>query len=172
MVKTGASKLRDDSLNLCTQAASRVQRAPNEPAASPRRTGQVPPAEEGTTQMAGSLHSSGSHSSRPERSQAERPRVTALALSPNEDVAPGGMTLPPYPMPGGHTSQDRPPATDIVSGGPSAVLAAALNDKLDRIAQQFDRLAHHQDAAERHSDDMAQQLQLLLQWAQQRDEAE
>ena len=75
-------------------------------------------------------------------------------------------------MPGGCTSQDRPPATDVVSGGPSAVLAAALNDKLDRIAQQFDGLERHQDAAERHSDDAAQQLQLLLQWAQQHDEAE
>ena len=172
MVKTGASKPCDNSSNLCTRAASRARRAPNEPAASPRRTGQVPPAEEGTTQMAGSLHSSGSHSSGPERSQAERPRATALAPSPNEDVAPGGTTLPPYPMPGGRTSQDRPPATDIVSGGPSAVLAAALNDKLNRITQRFDRLEHRQDAAERHSDDAAQQLQLLLQWAQQRDEAE
>ena len=75
-------------------------------------------------------------------------------------------------MPGGHTSQDRLPATDVVSGGPSAVLAAALNDKLDRIAQRFDRLERHQDAAECHSDDVVQQLQLLLQWAWQRDEAE
>ena len=48
----------------------------------------------------------------------------------------------------------------------------ALNDKLDRIAQQFDWLERRQDAAERHSDDTAQQLQLLLQWARQRDEAE
>ena len=75
-------------------------------------------------------------------------------------------------MPGGCTSQDRPPATDIVSGGPSTVLAVALNDKLDRIAQRFDRLEHCQDAAEHHSDDMVQQLQLLLQWARQRDKAE
>ena len=66
------------------------------------------------------------------------------------------MTLPPYPMPGGHTSQDRPPATDIVSGGPSTVLAAALNDKLDRIAQRFDQLECRQDTAECHSDDVAQ----------------
>ena len=139
---------------------------------SPRRTGQVPPAEEGTTQPAGSLHSSGSHSSGPEQSQAEWPRVTAPAPSPNKDVALGGMTLPLYPRLGGHTSQDRPPATDIVSGGPSAVLAVALNDKLDQIAQRFDRLEHRQDAAERHSDDVVQQLQLLLQWARQRDEAE
>ena len=113
-----------------------------------------------------------SHSSRPEQSQAEQPRATALAPSPNEDVALGSMTLLPYPMPGGHTSQDRPPATDIVSGGPSAILAAALNDKLDRIAQRFDRLEHRQDAAKHHSDDAVQQLQLLLQWAWQRDEAE
>ena len=75
-------------------------------------------------------------------------------------------------MPGGRTSQDRPPATDIVSGGPSAVLAAALNDKLNRIAQRFDQLERRQDAAERHSDDVVQQLQLLLQWARQCDEAE
>ena len=135
MVKTGASKLCDDSSNLRTRAASRVWRAPNKPAASPRWTSQVPPAEEGTTQMAGSLHSSGSHSCRPEQSQAERPQVTAPALSPNEDVAPGGTTLLPYPMPGGCTSQDQLPATDIVSGGPSTVLAAALNDKLHQIAQ-------------------------------------
>ena len=112
-----------------------MRRAPNESAASPRRAGQVPPTEEGTTQTAGSLHSSGLHSSGPEQSQAERPRATALALSPNKDVAPGGTTLPLYPMLGGHTSQDRPPATDIVSGGPSTVLAVALNDKLDQIAQ-------------------------------------
>ena len=122
--------------------------------------------------MAGSLHSSGLHSSGPEQSQAEQPQATAPAPSPNEDVAPGSTTLPPYPMPGGRTSQDRLPATDIVSGGPSAVLAAALNDKLDRITQQFDRLECRQDAAECHSDDVVQQLQLLLQWAQQRDEAE
>ena len=75
-------------------------------------------------------------------------------------------------MPGGRTSQDRLPATDIVSGGPSATLAAALNDKLDWITQRFDRLECHQDAAERHSDDLVQQLQLLLQWARQCDEAE
>ena len=60
---------------------------------------------------------------------------TTPAPSPNEDVAPGSTTIPPYPMPGGRTSQDRPPATDVVSGGPSTVLAAALNDKLDQIAQ-------------------------------------
>ena len=75
-------------------------------------------------------------------------------------------------MLGGHTSQDRLPATDPVSGGPRTTLAVALNDKLDRIAQQFDQLGCHQDAAECHSDDSAQQLQLLLQWAQQHDEAE
>ena len=75
-------------------------------------------------------------------------------------------------MLGGCTSQDQPPAIDVVSGGPSTVLAAALNDKLDQIAQRFDWLERHQDAAERHSDDAAQQLQLLLQWAQQCDEAE
>ena len=172
MVKTGASKPHDDSSNLRTRAASRARRAPNKPAASPRRTGQVPPTEEGMTQTAGSLHSSGSHSSGPERSQAEQPRVTAPALSPNEDVAPGSMTLPPYLMLGGRTSQDQPPATDIVSGGPSAVLAAALNDKLDWIAQRFDRLEHRQDAAKHHSDDAVQQLQLLLQWAWQCDKAE
>ena len=94
----------------------------------------MPSTEEGTTQPVGSLHS-GSHSSGPERSQAERPRGTAPAPSPNEDVALGSMTVPPYPMLGGRTSQDRPPATDIVSGGPSAVLAVALNDKLNRMAQ-------------------------------------
>ena len=38
-------------------------------------------------------------------------------------------------MLGGHTSQDRPPATDPVSGGPSATLAVALNDKLDQVTQ-------------------------------------
>ena len=137
MVKTGALKLHDDSSNLHTQATSQVQRAPNESAASPRWTGQVPPTEEGMTQMVGSLHSSGSHSSRPEQSQAERPQATAPAPSPNEDVAPGSTTLPPYPMPGGRTSQDRLPATDIVSGGPSTVLAVTLNDKLDWITQRF-----------------------------------
>ena len=135
MVKTRASKPCDDSLNLRTRAASWAWRAPNKPAVSPRQTGQVPPAEEGTTQTVGSLHSSGLHSSRPERSQAERPQATAPAPSPNEDVTPGSTTLPPYLMPGGRTSQDRPPATDTVSGGPSAMLAAALNDKLDQIAQ-------------------------------------
>ena len=144
MVKTGASKPRNDSLNPHTRATLRVRRAPNELAASPRWTSQVPPTEEGTTQMAGSPHSSGSHSSRPEWSQAEWPRATAPAPSPNEDVAPGSTTLLPYPMPGGHTSQDRPPATDVVSGGPSAVLAAALNDRLNRIAQRFDWLEHRQ----------------------------
>ena len=172
MVKTGVLKLRDDSSKLHTRAALQARRAPNESAASPRWTGQVPPTEEGMTQTVGSLHSSGSHSSGPEQSQAEWPQATAPALSPNKDVAPGSMALPPYPMPGGHTSQDQPPATDIVSGGPSATLAAALNDKLDRITQQFDWLEHRQDTAERHSDDLAQQLQLLLQWAQQCDEAE
>ena len=172
MVKTGASKPCDDSLNPHTQATSQVQRAPNESAASPRWTGQVPPTEEGMTQTVGSLHSSGSHSSRPEQSQAEWPQATAPAPSPNEDVAPGSTTLPPYPMPGGRTSQDRPPATDIVSGGPSAVLAAALNDKLDQMAQRFDQLERRQDAAEHHSDDAVQQLQLLLQWARQCNEAE
>ena len=149
-----------------------MRRAPNKSAASPRWTSQVPSTEEDTTQTAGSLHSSGSHSSRPERSQAEWPQVTAPAQSPNEDVALGSMTLPPYPMLGGRTSQDRLPATDAVSGGPSAILAVALNDKLDWIAQRFDQLECHQDAAKRHSDDSAQQLQLLLQWAQQCDKAE
>ena len=51
-------------------------------------------------------------------------------------------------------------------------MAAALNDKLNWIAQRFDRLERRQDAAECHSDDVVQQLQLLLQWAWQRDEAE
>ena len=106
MVKPGALKLRDNSSNLRTQAASQAWRAPNESAVSPRWAGQVPPTEEGMTQTAGSLHSSGLHSSGPEQSQAERPQATALAPSPNEDVAPGGMTLPPYPMLGGRTSQD------------------------------------------------------------------
>ena len=106
MVKPGALKLRDNSSNLRTWAASRVRRAPNELAVSPRQAGQVPPTEEGMTQTVGSLHSGGLHSSGPERSQAEWPRATAPAPSPNEDVALGGMTLPPYPMPGGHTSQD------------------------------------------------------------------
>ena len=172
MVKTGVSKPHDNSSKPCTWATLRVWRAPNESAASPRRTGQVPPTEEGMTQTAGSLHSSGLHSSGPERSQAERPKATAPAPSPNKDVAPGSTVLPLYPMPGGRTSQDRPPATDIVSGGPSATLAVALNDKLDWIAQRFNRLERCQDTAEHHSDDSAQQLQLLLQWAQQRDEAE
>ena len=75
-------------------------------------------------------------------------------------------------MLGGRTSQDQPPATDIVSGGPSTTLAVALNDKLDWIAQRFDQLEHRQDAAKCHSDDSVQQLQLLLQWAWQRDKAE
>ena len=172
MVKTGVPKLHDDLLNLRTQAASQVQRAPNEPATSPKRTGQVPSNEEGTTQPAGSLHSSASHSSRPERSQADGPRATALAPSPNQNATPSGTVLPPYPMPGPRVGQDRPPATDTVPGGPSATPAAALNDKLDWIAQRFDRLECRQDAAEHHSDDSAQQLQLLLQWARQRDEAE
>ena len=66
-------------------------------------------------------------------------------------------------MPGPRAGQDRPPATDTVSGGPSATLAAVLIDKLDQIAQRFDQLERHQDAAERHSDDSVQQLQLLLQ---------
>ena len=73
---------------------------------------------------------------------------------------------------GPRVGQDRPPATDTVPGGPSVTLAVALNDKLDWITQQFDRLECCQDAAERHSDDSVQQLQLLLQWARQRDEAE
>ena len=172
MVKTGVPKLHDDLSNPRTQAASWARRAPNEPAASPKRTGQVPPNEEGTTQPVGSLHSSASHSSGPERSQADGPRATAPAPSPNQNTTPSGTVLPPYPMPGPRVGQDRPPATDTVPGGPSATLAAALNDKLDRIAQRFDRLEHRQDAAERHSDDSAQQLQLLLQWARQHDEAE
>ena len=45
-------------------------------------------------------------------------------------------------MPGGHPSQDRPPATDPVSGGPSATLAVAQNDKLDWIAQRFNQFEH------------------------------
>ena len=75
-------------------------------------------------------------------------------------------------MLGPRVGQDRPPATDTVPGGPSTTLAVALNDKLDRIAQRFDRLEHRQDAAERHSDDSAQQLQLLLQCAWQCNVAE
>ena len=75
-------------------------------------------------------------------------------------------------MLGGRTSQDQPPATDIVSGGLSTTLAAALNDKLDQIAQRFDRLEHHQDTAKHHFDDSVQQLQLLLQWARQHNKAE
>ena len=51
-------------------------------------------------------------------------------------------------MPGPHVGQDRPPATDTVPGGPSMTLAAALNDKLDWIAQRFDRLERRQDAAD------------------------
>ena len=58
------------------------------------------------TQTAGSLQSSGSHSSGPEWSQAEQPRATAPAPSPNKDVALGSMTIPLYLMPGGRTSQD------------------------------------------------------------------
>ena len=172
MVKTGVPKLHDDLSNLRTRAASRVQRAPNEPATSPKWTGQVPPNKEGMTQPAGSLHSSASHSSGPERSQADGPRVTAPAPSPDQNTTLSGMVLPLYPMLGPRVGQDRPPATDTVPGGPSATLAVALNDKLDRIAQRFDRLERRQDAAERHSDDSAQQLQLLLQWARQRDEVE
>ena len=38
-------------------------------------------------------------------------------------------------MLGGCPSQDQPLATDPVSGGPCATLAAALNNKLDQIAQ-------------------------------------
>ena len=74
-----------------------------------------------------------------------------------------------------HPSQDQMPSAEPILGGPSAAftgITAALNDKLDQIAQQIDQLEHCQDAAEHHSDEVAQQLQLLLQWAQQCDEAE
>ena len=69
------------------------------------------------------------------------------------------VAVPPvYPTPGAHPSQDQPPGTDPISG--------------DRIAMRFDQLERRQDVAECHSDDAAQQLQLLLQWAWQCDEAE
>ena len=70
-----------------------------------------------------------------------------------------GQDQPPYPMPGPRVGQDQPPAIDTVPGGPSVTLAAALNDKLDRIAQRFDQLERRQDAAKHHSDNSAQQLQ-------------
>ena len=42
----------------------------------------------------------------------------------------------------------------------------------DRIAQQFNQLEHHQDAANRHSDESTWQLNMLLQWARYHDESE
>ena len=140
-----------------------MQRAPNEPVVSPRWTNQVPSNNESMAQQVGSLHSSSLHSSGPGQSRAEWPRADAPASSPNKSMTPSVTVLPLYLMPGGRTSKDQLPATDPVSGGPGTTLAAALNDKLDQIAQQFDWLEHHHDTSEHQSDDVAQQLQLLLQ---------
>ena len=139
MVKTGVLKPCDDSWNPHTWAISRTWRAPNEPVVSPRRTDQVSSNNEGMAQQAGSLHSSSSHSSGPGWSRAEWPQADALALSPDKRMAPSVTVPPVYLTPGIHPSQDQLPGTDPVSG--------------DQIAVRFNQLEHHQNAANRHSDE-------------------
>ena len=127
---------------------------------------------QGTAQNLGSTNSSSSRSSRPTKSQADSPQATALATSPGKRSAPS--VVPPHEQPAAmaHSAQDSVPFADPANGGPRAVLAVALNDKLDGIAQQFDQLKHHQDATNCHSDESMRQLNKLLRWARYHDESE
>ena len=88
-------------------------------------------------------------SSGPEWSQADQPRADALAPSPDRRTAPNAPTTPKCQMAGANPSQGWQAGMELVTAGPSTAFAAALNDKLDRIAQRFDRLERHQDATER-----------------------
>ena len=45
-----------------------------------------------------------------------------------------------HPTAMAHSAQDSIPFADPANGGPIAVLAAALNNKLDRIAQRFNHI--------------------------------
>ena len=99
-------------------------------------------------QKPGSTNSSSSRSSGPNKPRADRPQATALATNPGKRMAPSATLPHEQPTATAHSAQDTIPFADPANGGPSAVLAAALNNKLDWIAQQFDRLERRIDAAD------------------------
>ena len=81
---------------------------------------------QGMAQKLGSTNSSSSRSSGPNKSQADRPQATAPAASPGKQLAPS-VTLPhKQPAATACSAQDSIPFADPANGGPSAVLAAAL----------------------------------------------
>jgi len=94
--------------------------------------------------------------------------------SPRRDTNQREIPVPATPR-AAHPSTSLS-ATNPIAGGTHAMLVAAIDSKLDHLAEQFaerfDELERRQDVADRRYDDTEQHIERLLQWAQSHNESE